>query len=316
TLRTLQDSATQWSKPLFATAAVADRIVDLKPNQKESLRRFVEMIDRIRAHAEDAPPTDVLERIIELTDFEAHLAQEGPEGMERLENVRELLAATAEWSEELEGEGEESRVEQFLAAAALMSPDEVVAGDANGVTLMTVHTAKGLEWHVVVLAGMEDGLFPLSRSLETPEGLEEERRLAYVALTRAKDRAYVTWARARRRGGQFMPGTPSRFIRALPGDAIEERRTSGVFGAELYRRSAAAHSGAAHYEWDPAGESQDAPRYVKGERVLHRQFGAGVIRGISGSGRGLKVVVEFDDEVVGTKHLLAAYAGLERDWEG
>lgn len=315
TLRTLQEAAAQWHQPLFATAAVADRIVELRPLQKDSLLEFVRVIERVRGRAHDAPPADVLQWIIEFTDFEAHLAQEGPEGIERLENVRELLAATAEWSEELEGEAEESRIEQFLAAAALMSPDQVVAGDPDGVTLMTVHTAKGLEWHVVVVAGMEDGLFPLSRSIETPEGLEEERRLAYVALTRAKDRAYVTWARARRRGGQLMPGVPSRFITVLPAEAVEERKTSGVFGAELYRHPAAVERLEHHRQWDPATESQDAPRYVKGERVLHRQFGSGVIRGISGSGRGLKVVVEFDDEGVGTKHLLAVYAGLERDWE-
>lgn len=315
TLGTLQEAAVSWHKPLLATAAMADRLVGLRPAQKDALQDFAALIDRVQSRAA-AAPAEVLERIIELTDFEGHLAREGMEGMERLENVRELLAATAEWSEEMEPEEGVSPVEQFLAAAALMSPDQAVSGDPEGATLMTVHTAKGLEWPLVVLSGMEDGLFPLSRASETSEGLEEERRLAYVAITRAQDRAYITWARARRRGGQLIPSVPSRFLRALPPAAIEERRTSGVFGGELYRRSQASLGWLAYHEADPALESQDSPRYVKGERVQHRQFGSGVISGVSGSGRGLKVVVEFDDREVGTKQLMAAYAGLEPDWEG
>jgi hypothetical protein len=97
---------------------------------------------------------------------------------------------------------------------------------------------------------------------------------------------------------------------------VEERRTSGVFGGELYRRSHAPVGWTAYQEADPAMESQDSPRYVKGERVLHRQFGTGVIRGVSGSGRGLRVIVEFDDQEIGTKQLLAAYARLSPDREG
>jgi DNA helicase-2/ATP-dependent DNA helicase PcrA len=234
--------------------------------------------------------------------------------------VRELVASAAEWAEDAEADDPTSPVERFLATAALATSEDKVGGDPEGVTLLTVHSAKGLEWPIVVLAGLEDGLFPLSRSLETPEGLEEERRLAYVGTTRARERLYLTWARARRRGGQLMPGRPSRFLDALPPEVIDERRTSGVFGGDLLRRkpgAAAWRAGstapAAHTE--PEAESQDAPRYVKGERVRHRKFGAGTIRGLAGVGRDLKVVVEFDDAEVGTRHLLVAYAGLERDWE-
>jgi DNA helicase-2/ATP-dependent DNA helicase PcrA len=180
------------------------------------------------------------------------------------------------------------------------------------VTLLTVHAAKGLEWPVVVLAGLEDGLFPLSRSLETPEGAEEERRLAYVGITRARDRLYVTWARFRRRGGQLMPGRASRFLDALPAD-VDERHTAGLFGGERVRRPLSFAFSAAP---TPAEEaSQDAPRYVKGERVRHKAFGSGTIQGLAGSGRDLKVLVTFDDEDVGTKQLLVALAGLEREWE-
>jgi DNA helicase-2/ATP-dependent DNA helicase PcrA len=314
-LSTLQEAASSWGKPLLATAAIADRLAGLRPSAKQALTEFAALVSRWRSRMQEASPATVLEWIIGDIEYESYLASEGPEGIERLENVRELLAATAEWSEKAADGDATSPVEAFLADAALTTSDEVVAGDPNGVSLMTVHTAKGLEWPLVMLAGMEDGLFPLSRALETPEGLEEERRLAYVALTRARDRVYVTWARARRRGGQLMPGLASRFLEGLPPGVVEERRTSGVFGGELYRRSAIPTSWLAE-ENDDVFESQDTPRFVKGERVHHRRFGSGVIRGLSGQGRELKVEVTFDDTEVGTKQLLVAYAGLERDFEG
>ncbi len=313
-LRTLQASAAQWSKPLLATAAVADRVTELRPHAKHGLQQFAALVEGLRALLPDASPATLLEEIIGRTEYEAHLQNEGFEGLERIENLRELVAAAAEWSEEVTEEDSEagSVVEQFLQSTALTSGEGVTAGDPEGVTLMTVHTAKGLEWPVVLLAGLEDGLFPLSRALDTPEGLEEERRLAYVAITRAQDRVYLTWARARRRGGQLMPGTPSRFLEALPPGLVEERRTSGMFGGEMYRKPAVT----SWLSFDEAEESQDTPRYVKGERVFHRKFGSGVIQGLSGQGRDLKVTILFDDEDVGPKQLLVAYAGLERNFEG
>jgi DNA helicase-2/ATP-dependent DNA helicase PcrA len=319
-LATLQEAAAQWRRPLLETAAIADRITDLRPLAKQGFQQFATQMQQFRALLPGISPVTLLERLIETLNYEAYLAEEGPEGLERVENVRELVASAAEWAEDAEADDPASPVERFLATAALATSEDKVGGDPEGVTLLTVHSAKGLEWPIVVLAGLEDGLFPLSRSLETPEGLEEERRLAYVGTTRARERLYLTWARARRRGGQLMPGRPSRFLDALPPEVIDERRTSGVFGGDLLRRkpgAAAWRAGstapAAHTE--PEAESQDAPRYVKGERVRHRKFGAGTIRGLAGVGRDLKVVVEFDDAEVGTRHLLVAYAGLERDWE-
>jgi DNA helicase-2/ATP-dependent DNA helicase PcrA len=211
---------------------------------------------------------------------------------------------------------------------------------------MTLHTAKGLEWPVVVLTGLEDGLFPLARALESPDGLEEERRLAYVGITRARDALLLTWARARRRGGELRPGAPSRFLREIPVELVEERRTSfsagslGAWGSGFGQRGGARDGGRggswsrarsaspparpvadadvfAHTTDDSSSTSdnQDAPRYIKGERIRHRRFGSGAILGLSGAGKDLKVSVAFDDPEVGTKQLLVAFAGLERDWE-
>jgi DNA helicase-2/ATP-dependent DNA helicase PcrA len=206
---------------------------------------------------------------------------------------------------------------------------------------MTLHTAKGLEWPVVVLAGMEDGLFPLRRSEEQPGGVEEERRLCYVGITRARDKLYLSWARARRRGAELMPGMASRFLKAIPRETLREERTSSMFSMASYRRDGGTAgrryggdarytgSGSSGYQnfYDddepasrrpvvtPEDESQDAPRYVRGERVRHAVFGAGTVLGLIGAGRNLKVEVEFEGEV-GRKQLLLPKTGLERDWEG
>jgi DNA helicase-2/ATP-dependent DNA helicase PcrA len=334
-LAILGQAATTWGQPLLATARIADRVAELRPNVREAFRSFAAMIDGFAARAVRQAPADVLEQVIRAIDYESVLLAEGPEGADRWENVRELLASAANWSEEHTEEAEGTPLERFLAEAALLSSADTVVGKEDGVTLMTLHTAKGLEWPVVALTGMEQGLFPLARAEEQIDGLEEERRLCYVGLTRAKDKLYLSWARARRRGGELRPGIPSHFLRDLPAGIIEERRTTALWtpdgrsgGRADWRTGARSFgSGRTTGSWfdrppdrpsarPPEEEtSQDAPRYVKGERVRHRRFGSGTIQGLTGTGRDLKASVAFDDPEVGVKQLLVAYAGLERDME-
>ena len=320
-LALLAQAAVAWRKPLLETARGAARVAELRPNVREAFARVAALIDRLRDAVGRSDPATVLEAILVATGYEQYLAEEGAEGMERLENVRELIAGAAAWAEVQDADaGSDSEggspLERYLTQAALITPvDE--ARDAAGVTLLTAHMAKGLEWPVVALAGLEDGLFPLHRAAGEPGGIEEERRLCYVGLTRAREKLYLSWARTRYRNGRLELADPSRFLDALPPQVVDERSTTPTWNRGPRPRRAAPVPRRAEPEIGfPEEVSQDAPRYVKGERVRHRKFGGGVVRAVSGQGRELRVSVDFDDPEIGNKQLLAAYAGLERDWGG
>jgi DNA helicase-2/ATP-dependent DNA helicase PcrA len=320
-LALLVQAATTWRKPLLEVAAGAGRVPELRA-KSDVFIGVAALIARLRDAASHADPATVLEAILTATGYEQYLAEEGAEGIDRIENVRELIAGAAAWAEVQSGETEEGEggtpLERYLTQAALITPvDE--AKDVAGVTLTTAHMAKGLEWPVVALAGLEEGLFPLGRTVTEPGGVEEERRLCYVGLTRAREKLYLSWARTRYRNGRLDLAEPSRFLEALPPEILVERSTTPSWDrSRLPRgpRAGRAALSALPEPWMPAEESQDAPRYVQGERVRHRKFGGGIVRAVAGQGKGLKVTVEFDDQEIGTKQLLVAYAGLERDWEG
>jgi DNA helicase-2/ATP-dependent DNA helicase PcrA len=213
------------------------------------------------------------------------------------------------------------------------------------VTLMTLHNAKGLEFPVVFITGLEDGLFPLAKAYDDPALLEEERRLFYVGITRAERKLYVTHAEERRRNGELLGARPSSFLDQIPDDLVEKRSTikvrssgrafmragadavsfgrsfgrgvrSGLeLGDRMDRPSAAARRPGVPVTFGGNAvedESQDAPVFVVGARVKHRKFGSGTIAELSGSGRDAKVKVDFDDEAVGRKTLVIAQANLER----
>jgi ATP-dependent DNA helicase UvrD/PcrA len=319
----LARAAAQWQQPLLEAARQAERIPDLRPNVRDAFTGLARLLEELRREVGQADPATALERVVAAVGYAPYLAEDGPEGLERIDNVQELIAGAAGWAEtaaaEEEGAPEAPPIERYLTQAALVTPADLGAETSDGVTLMTVHMAKGLEWRVVALTGLEDGLFPLARAVGEAGGLEEERRLSYVGLTRAREKLYLSWARTRYRNGRLELSEASRFLDAVPPAVVEERSTTPVWdrGARSTPSGARARR-AARAPIEPDWEletSQDAPRYVAGERVRHRKFGSGVVRTVSGAGRDLKVSVEFDDQEIGTKQLLVVYAGLEREWE-
>ncbi|MBI1808798.1 MAG: ATP-binding domain-containing protein, partial [Gemmatimonadetes bacterium] len=221
-------------------------------------------------------------------------------------------------------------LDHFLQRATLVAGLDQLGPDADAVTMMTLHTAKGLEFPVVYVAGLEQGLFPLSRSLDDPDALEEERRLFYVGITRAERTLHLSWARSRRRNGELMPSVLSSFITPTAEKLLTQaatirlRATGRVIGVRPVREpSAWDDDGPRTWRANPARErpveiedmSQDLPSFAKGERVRHKTFGSGTIAECSGAGRDLKVTVDFDDEAVGRKRLVAAFAALERGFD-
>jgi DNA helicase-2/ATP-dependent DNA helicase PcrA len=248
--------------------------------------------------------------------------------------VSALIDGAAETVIDDGGEVGLTPLDHFLQRAMLVAGADALDPSADAVTLMTLHNAKGLEYPVIFLTGLEDGLFPLSQSFDDPPKLEEERRLFYVGITRAKEKLYLSFTEMRRRNGELLPSIRSRFLREIAGAHLEEKKTLRVtaMGRGTSSRTAGFSSGGFNSGAYPARRthdvpswrkvviteaeaSQDEPRYVKGERVKHKLFGDGSIAELSGVGREVKAVIDFDDEAVGRKTIKLAYTTLERGQE-
>ncbi len=323
TLEHLRRWADSQGASLLEAAARADEVPDIRAAGARGLMHFAALIQRFSVRALQADIGELLEELLEDLDLMRHLHEEGPEGEDRARNVAELIAGALDFDASLVvGADDEvdtfTELDLFLQQVALVADVDRLDPDADAVTLMTLHNAKGLEFPVVFIAGMEEGLFPLARAYDEPDALEEERRLFYVGITRAEDKLTLSWARQRRRAGDFTHNIRSTFLDAIPDELLDERRTKrlSAFGHQTPHRRRRVHEASeSYYEPDPDpeyGMNQDAPRFVKGERVVHETFGSGSVMEISGFGRDLKVTVRFDE--VGTKKLLLRYASLEKDW--
>ncbi len=290
---------------------------------------FARLIERYQGLARHLGVGELLEKLLDDIELEAALAAEGPDGEERIDNVRELVAGAYEFDERQAEPGAEddtdvpdaTPLDAFLQKVSLVTDIDRHDPHADALTLMTLHNAKGLEFPVVFVSGLEDGLFPLARTYDEPDELEEERRLFYVGITRARDKVYLTHARSRRRAGSFNMCVPSSFLDPIPDELLvrretpqlQRRRRTGGYRERIRRRrdgtSATASSGEGLVV--DYSDSQDAPRFIKGEVVLHPQFGRGTIRELSGFGRDLKAVIEF--ESVGRKKIVVRYANLQKE---
>jgi len=317
---TLAAAAHAERTPLLAASVRPDLVAGLRPAARTALAEFAALIGKLGEQAREASVDELLRDLIDAIRYGEHLKTE-PDAQDRMDNVRELVEGAVEVVADDGGEVGLTPLDHFLQRATLVTGVDTMDSQADAVTMMTMHNAKGLEFPVVFIAGMEDGLFPLSRAFDDPPMLEEERRLFYVGITRAEQKLYITHARSRRRNGELMPSIPSSFLGVIPPGMLEERSTIKL---RATGRSVMPHPSAAtrrpgarvSFAADTDVEvSQDAPRFVKGERVRHGRFGSGTIAELSGVGRDTKVTIDFDDEAVGRKRLVVAYAGLERGWD-
>jgi DNA helicase-2/ATP-dependent DNA helicase PcrA len=312
----------------FEAARTARAIGGMRPAGAAALESFAQMIDRYRALASHVSVHQLLgELIVELKLLDS-LREEGYEGIDRAANVEELVAAASEFdaklmleAEDLEDIGEITELDMFLQKVSLVADVDNLDPEADAVTLMTLHNAKGLEFPVVLISGLEEGLFPLSRSHDSLEELEEERRLFYVGITRAQMKLYMTYAKRRRRAGDWMTSVPSSFLRPIPRELLETRETDRYVERVSSRRTAAdwtdwplrvereSGHGELTYDYSASQETVPLDGLAEGSRVRHPRFGAGTVVGLDGHGWELKATIEFNE--VGRKKVVVRYANLE-----
>jgi DNA helicase-2/ATP-dependent DNA helicase PcrA len=273
------------------------------------IRAFLALIEEIGHHARDAAPARAIAHALDRSGYLDALERDGSlEAEGRIENLRELLAAAEDFGRaNAETTGDErSALELFLDQVALVADVDSYDRRDDRVSLMTVHSAKGLEFPIVYLVGMEEGVFPHSNSLRDAAGLEEERRLCYVGMTRAMERLTITSAAERLRYGSRSYGVPSRFLAEIPPEVAERIGGRAPGRTRHVREPAGRHYDYSYAQSDPVDASAGIAR---GMRVRHPHFGTGVVITVTGSGASQKLKIQF--ERVGVKTLMLKFANLE-----
>ena len=283
-----------------AGALVAENA--LAARARNAVAGFLSLIEALDAETADLALKDRVDHVLARTRLREHWSSEARGQLDaesRLENLDELVSVASRFSRAELDEDQQSMSElvAFLSYAALEAGEGQAQADEDGVQLMTLHSAKGLEFPLVLLVGVEEGVFPSSKSLEESGRLEEERRLAYVGITRARHKLVLTWAESRRIHGMDMYGMPSRFLREIPGHLLNEVRPRVQVARPMAAPPRAAH---------PVLEQ---PALKLGQAVTHASFGRGVVTDYEGSGAHARVQVNF--EQAGSKWLVLAYANLQ-----
>jgi len=298
TLDTVRDFARQNATSMW-NGAVHCMQSGLPQRAAQALQAFLALIDKLTTEVKGLELHEQVDHVIQMSGLIEHFKKEkGERGEGRIENLLELVSAARGFSPETEAESELSPLESFLAHAVLESGEGQADAYDDCVQMMTLHSAKGLEFPVVFLAGMEDGLFPHQRSVADLAGLEEERRLCYVGATRAMKQLYITYAEQRRLYGVDTYGQPSRFISELPAEFVEEIRPRLQVSRPVFVK----RSGSL--------DESPAPSMRMGSRVRHTKFGDGVVLNFEGNGPHARIQVNFENQ--GTKWLMLSYANLVR----
>ena len=266
------------------------------------LKDYLEFVAGCKNFIEENTLSELMELIIKETGLYAYHGKEaGEKGKTRTENLEELITATKNFEQSIKEEITNSQIaEKYLDIISLDSGDRQASEHDDAAQLMTMHSAKGLEFKLVILTGLEESLFPHGRSMESSSQLEEERRLCYVAITRAMEKLYITHAESRRLHGKYTFNPPSRFLKEIPKDLIDEIRPRAQTNIPYNRKDFSETK--IEFEMD-IGISL-------GQKVRHKKFGEGIVLNYEGSGESARVQVNFEDS--GTKWLVMSYANLEK----
>ena len=315
TVDILRSQARQDGRPLWEAASAATNCGEFTPRAANAVLGFVHLINRMAADINGLPLKEQVEIVIDLAGLKPHfLAKEkGEAGQARVDNLNELITAANGYTYvQTEDMPEMDELSAFLSHAALEAGEGQGEAGEDCVQMMTLHSAKGLEFPLVFLCGMEEGLFPHQMSADDPARLEEERRLCYVGITRAEQELVMTYAEQRQLHGQTRFNPPSRFLRELPEELVEEVRPK----VKTYQPTRYTDGGN-YRPATPAAPLRKPNKYAEaetgyriGQRVRHAKFGEGVITNAEGDGAHSRLQVNFRE--YGSKWLVLGYANLEK----
>ena len=307
TVAKLQDYARANGTSLFMTLTQLHLVDTIKGKTKEKLEEFGILIFTLVAEMEDRTVLDILESILDRTGYLAQLEEStDPQDQARAENIGELLSVAKDFQDT----NPSGTVEDFLEQVALVNDVDSFEQEESKVTLMTLHAAKGLEFPIVFLGGLEEGLFPHSRTLMNPEEVEEERRLAYVGITRAEKELYISNATTRTVFGRTSSYLPSRFIDEIPEELVAGLRAKRKVPDDIKRHVPQHMSVTSRPVTKPIVRNEVIADWKIGDTAIHSKWGNGKVINVAGEGAGMKLTIEFPTQ--GVRVVMAKFAPVKK----
>ena len=307
TVAKLQDYARANGTSLFMTLTQLHLVDSIKGKTKEKLEEFGILIFTLVAEMEDRTVLDILEAILDRTGYLAQLEEStDPQDQARAENIGELLSVAKDFQDT----NPSGTVEDFLEQVALVNDVDSFEQEESKVTLMTLHAAKGLEFPIVFLGGLEEGLFPHSRTLMNPEEIEEERRLAYVGITRAEKELYISNATTRTVFGRTSSYLPSRFIDEIPEELVDGLRAKRKVPDDIKRHVPQHMSVTSRPVTKPIVRNEVIADWKVGDTAIHSKWGNGKVINVAGEGAGMKLTIEFPTQ--GVRVVMAKFAPVKK----
>ncbi len=307
TVSKLQDYARENGTSLFMTLTQLHLVDTIKGKTKEKLEEFGILIFTLVAEMDDKSVLDILESILDRTGYLAQLEEStDPQDQARAENIGELLSVAKDFQDT----NPTGTVEDFLEQVALVNDVDSFEQEESKVTLMTLHAAKGLEFPIVFLGGLEEGLFPHSRTLMNPEEIEEERRLAYVGITRAEKELYISNATTRTVFGRTSSYLPSRFIDEIPAELVDSLRAKRKIPDDIKQTVPRHMSVASRPVTKPIIRNEVIADWKVGDTAIHSKWGNGKVVNVSGEGAGMKLTIEFPTQ--GVRVVMAKFAPVKK----